>query len=92
VRHQGCLWGWHRHQEGRDSAPGAVFEETGRPLAVLTGDFLEGSIGGMTDGRKKKKDSIGLDWNSRAEVLRSGKLLPLDQIGDKLRNFRAGEI
>ena len=33
---------------------------------------------------KRRKDSIGLDWNSQAEVLRSGKLLPLDQIDDKL--------
>lgn len=40
---------------------------------------------------KRKKDSIGLDWNSRAEVLRSGKLLPLDQIGDKLWDIRTGE-
>jgi len=41
---------------------------------------------------KRKKDSIGLDWNSRAEVLRSGKLLPLDQIDDKLWDVRTGEI
>ncbi|PIZ19777.1 MAG: hypothetical protein COY50_08235 [Deltaproteobacteria bacterium CG_4_10_14_0_8_um_filter_43_12] len=36
----------------------------GRPSAVLTDDFLAGSTGGMTDGRKKKKgfhDSNGLE-------------------------------
>ena len=44
--------------------PGVVFEETGRPSAVLTDDFLAGSTDGMTDGRKKRKgfhDSIGLE-------------------------------
>jgi len=55
VCHPLCLLGWHGHQEERDLAPGAVFEEAGRPSAVLTGDFIAGSTGGMTDGRKKRK-------------------------------------
>lgn len=59
MQHPRRLWGWHRHQEERDLAPGAVFEETGRPSAVLTDDFLEESTDGMTDGRKKKK---GFHW------------------------------
>ena len=83
------------HQEERDSAPGAIFEELGRPSAVLTDDFLARSTGGMTDGRKKKKgfhDSIGLDWNVRSQIFLTPGSLPLDQIGDKLRDIRPGEI
>jgi len=64
VRHPRRFYGWYRHQEGKDSVLGAVFEELGRPSAVLTGDFLAGSDDRMADGRKKRKgfhDSIGLE-------------------------------
>ena len=95
VRHPRRLWGWHRHQEERGSAAGAVFEESGRPSAVLRDDFLVLSTGGMTDIRKKKKgfhDSIGLEWNARSEILLVSASLPLDQIGDKFWDLRPGEI
>ena len=64
MRHPRCLLGWPRHQGGKDLVPGAFFEEMGSRSAVLTDDFLAGSTGGMTDGRKKKKgfhDSVGLE-------------------------------
>lgn len=44
--------------------PGAFFEETGRPLAILTDDFLAELSGGMMEGPKRKKDSLDLDWNA----------------------------
>jgi hypothetical protein len=44
----------------------------------------------MTDGRKKK-DSIDIDLNPRFEILLISGSLPLDQIGDELRNFRTWE-
>lgn len=55
VCHRRRLLGLHRRQKERGSAPGAFLGDTGRPSVVLTDDFLEGSTGGMTDGRKKKK-------------------------------------
>ena len=48
---------------------GCGFGEAGSPSTVLSDDFWEGSTGGMTDGREKKKgfhDSIGLDWGNRS--------------------------
>ena len=94
MSHPRRLLGWHRHQEERDLAPGAFFEEAGRHSAVLTDDFLAGSDDRMADGRKKKKgfhDSIGLDWNVRSQIFLTFGSLPLDQIGDKLWDIRTGE-
>ena len=59
VCHPGRLLDWRRHRKERDSAQGAVLGKKGRPSAVLTDDFLEGSTGGMEDGRKKGK---GFHW------------------------------
>ena len=41
---------------------------------------------------KRKKDSVDLDWNPRSEMLVAFASLPLDQIDDKLRDVRTGEI
>ena len=94
MRYPRRLWGLHRRQEERDSTPGVVFEELGRPSAVLTDDFLTGSNGGMMDGRKKKKgfhDSIGSVWNVRSQIFLTPGSLPLDQICDKLWDLRTGD-
>jgi hypothetical protein len=52
----GVSWVVIRIRRKEISAPGAVLGETGRPSAVLSDDFLEGSTGGMVDGRKKVKE------------------------------------
>jgi len=41
---------------------------------------------------KREKDSIELYWNARSEILLTSVSLPLDQISDKLRDDRTGEI
>jgi hypothetical protein len=92
VRHPRRLWGLHWHQEERGSVPGAVFEETGRPSAVLAGDFLTGSDVCLRMAGKGEKDSLDLDWNIRSEILLVSASLPLDQIGDKLWDVWTGEI
>jgi hypothetical protein len=59
--HPRRLWGLHRHQKERGSAPGAVFGKTGRLSVVLAGDFLGGSAERMTMVVKSTRDPIGLD-------------------------------
>jgi len=39
---------------------------------------------------KRKKDSIGLDWHVRSEILLKSGSFPLDQIKDKLLDVRTG--
>jgi len=41
---------------------------------------------------KSVKDSVGLDWNGRSEILLTSGLLPLDQVDDKLWDIRTGDI
>src|SRR3989304_5275945 len=41
---------------------------------------------------KRERDSIGLDWNARSEVLLTSGLFPLDQIEDKLWDVRTVDI
>jgi hypothetical protein len=73
-------------------APGAFFKEAGRPSVVLTEDFLAGGwLIGSRMVRKREKDSIDLDWNTRSEILHTSGSLPLDQVGDKLWDVRTGD-